>query len=315
LAVKENNSEAAIQTNNLTRRFGSVVAVDDLNLSISRGQIFGFLGPNGAGKSTTIRMLCGILRPSEGSGTVGGYDIVKQPEKIKRIIGYMSQSFGLYHDLTVEENLAFYSRIYLRDWKKARQKCEDIIEAMMLGDYRHQLSAKLSGGWKQRLALACAVVHEPEILFLDEPTAGIDPVSRRVLWDILYDLSQNKGITLFVTTHYMEEAERCNKIGFIWHGRLVACDSPDNVKSRIMVDELLNLECSDIQKAFKVLSESGEITDVNIYGDELHIVVPNAAEGIESVRRLMDETGVTVHKLEPIEASIEDVFVSLSRKN
>jgi ABC-2 type transport system ATP-binding protein len=313
MTTQEN--KIAIETRNLTRRFGQLVAVDDLNLSIRRGEIFGFLGPNGAGKSTTIRMLCGILRPSEGTGSVGGHDIVKQPENIKRIIGYMSQSFGLYHDLTASENLAFYSRIYLKDWKKAGERCEEIIETMGLGEYRDQLSAKLSGGWKQRLALACAVVHEPEILFLDEPTAGIDPVSRRVLWDILYDLSRNKGITLFVTTHYMEEAERCNKIGFIWRGSLVACDSPDNIKKLTMTDELLNLECSDINRAFETLSKSSEIIDVNIYGDELHIVVADAAEATGFIRRLMERLGITVHKLEPIEASIEDVFVSLSRKN
>ena len=299
----------------LFKRFGDVVALADCSLRVAPGQMLGFLGPNGAGKSTTIRMLCGILRPSDGSGTVGGYDIVKQPEQIKKIIGYMSQSFGLYSDLTVEENLAFYSRVYLRNWKRARQKCEATIEAMGLGEYRNHLSAKLSGGWKQRLALACAVVHEPEILFLDEPTAGIDPVSRRVLWDILYDLSQNKGMTLFITTHYMEEAERCNKIGFIWRGRLVAFDSPDNVKSHIMTDELLNLECSDIQKAFEILSKAPEIIDVNIYGNELHIVVSDARAGTEVVRRLMDEAKVAIHLLEPIAASIEDVFVSLSRKN
>ncbi|MBI4832331.1 MAG: ABC transporter ATP-binding protein [Candidatus Lindowbacteria bacterium] len=310
-----NNTQIAIETHHLTRKFGPLVAVDDLNLSIARGEIFGFLGPNGAGKSTTIRMLCGILRPSQGTGTVGGYDIVKQPEQIKRVIGYMSQSFGLYNDLTVEENLAFYSRIYLRDWKQAKQKREAVIEAMGFGEYRNQLSARLSGGWKQRLALACAVVHEPQILFLDEPTAGIDPVSRRVLWDILYELSKSKGITLFVTTHYMEEAERCNKIGFIWRGRLVACDSPANVKGRIMTDELLNLKCSDIHHAFETLLKSGEIIDVNIYGDELHIVVPSAAQGAETVRRLMAEARVEVYLLEPIPASIEDVFVSLSRKN
>jgi ABC-2 type transport system ATP-binding protein len=313
--MMQNSNDIAIATDHLTRRFGELVAVDDLNLKISRGEIFGFLGPNGAGKSTTIRMLCGILRPSEGGGTVGGYDIVNQPEEIKRIIGYMSQSFGLYHDLTVEENLTFYSRVYLRNWKQAKHKREAIIESMGLGEYRSQLSARLSGGWKQRLALACAVVHEPEILFLDEPTAGIDPVSRRVLWDILYDLSQNKGVTLFVTTHYMEEAERCNTIGFIWRGRLVACDSPKNVKGRIMTDELLNLRCTDIQKAFETLSKSDEIIDANIYGDELHIVVSNAAEGMDAVRRLMAGAGVEVQALEPIPASIEDVFVSLSRRN
>jgi ABC-2 type transport system ATP-binding protein len=309
------NNGTAIETSGLTRKFGQVTAVDNLNLRIEQGEVFGFLGPNGSGKSTTIRMLCGILRPSAGSGKVGGFDIVKQPEQIKQIIGYMSQSFGLYNDLTVEENLAFYSRLYLRDWKQARQKREAVIEAMGFGDYRKQLSAKLSGGWKQRLALACAVVHEPEILFLDEPTAGIDPVSRRILWDILYDLSQNKGITLFVTTHYMEEAERCNKIGFIWRGRLVACDSPLNVKTRVMTEEILKLKCSDIQKAFEKLSKSSEVTDVNIYGDELHVVVSNAETGSRIIRLLMQEAEIEVYELEPIAASIEDVFVSLSRKN
>ena len=310
-----NTNDTAIETHGLTRRFGSVVAVDDLSLTIKRGEVFGFLGPNGSGKSTTIRMLCGILRPSEGNGKVGGYDIAGEPERIKKIIGYMSQSFGLYSDLTVEENLAFSSRIYLRSWRQAKRKREEVLERMGLGEYRKYLSAQLSGGWKQRLALACAVVHEPDILFLDEPTAGIDPVSRRVLWDILYDLSHSRGMTLFVTTHYMEEAERCNRIGFIWRGRLVACDSPENVKSRIMTDELVNLQCSDIQKAFDALSARDEIIDVNIYGDELHIVVGAASEGIPLVRRIMDEAAVEIHGLEPIEASIEDVFVSLSRKN
>ncbi|RJP21701.1 MAG: ABC transporter ATP-binding protein [Candidatus Abyssobacteria bacterium SURF_5] len=305
----------AIETSGLTRRFGPVTAVDNLDLQIARGEVFGFLGPNGAGKSTTIRMLCGILRPTAGTATVGGFDIVRQPEQIKRIIGYMSQSFGLYNDLTVEENLAFYSRLYLQDWKQARLRRDAVIETMGFSEYRKHLSAKLSGGWKQRLALACAVVHEPQILFLDEPTAGIDPVSRRTLWDILYDLSQNKGITLFVTTHYMEEAERCNKIGFIWRGRLVACDSPLNVKTRVMTEEILKLRCSDIQKAFETLLRSGEVTDSNIYGEEIHVVVKERESGISIIRRLMQQADIDVYELGPIPASIEDVFVSLSRKN
>jgi ABC-2 type transport system ATP-binding protein len=310
-----NQDKPAIETHELTRRFGTTTAVDSLDLRIGRGEVFGFLGPNGSGKSTTIRMLCGILRPTSGNGTVGGFDIVNQPEQIKRVIGYMSQSFGLYNDLTVEENLAFYSRLYMHDWARARQKREAVIESMGLGNYRTQLSAKLSGGWKQRLALACAVVHEPEILFLDEPTAGIDPVSRRVLWDILYDLSQNKGITLFVTTHYMEEAERCNQIGFIWRGRLVACDSPLNVKTRVMSEKILNLKCSHIQKAFEVLVSTDDIIDTNIYGDEIHVVVSDAEQGMQSVRRHMQSAGIEIYGLESIAASIEDVFVSLSRKN
>ena len=231
----------AISTTNLTKKFDRVTAVNNLNLAIEKGEIFGFLGTNGAGKSTTIRMLCGILEPTSGEGQVGGFDINKEPEQIKKIIGYMSQSFGLYQDLTVEENLKFYSRLYIPDRKLAAQRIEEAVALLQLDPYRKRLAAKLSGGWRQRLALACSVVHRPQIIFLDEPTAGIDPVSRRILWDFLYELAHDEGTTLFITTHYMEEAERCNQIGFIWRGDLVACDTPDGIKQSLVNEEILNL--------------------------------------------------------------------------
>lgn len=301
-----------IEVKDLTKKFGELVAVDHLNLTVKRGEIFGFLGPNGAGKSTTIRMLCGLLAPTQGGGKVGGYDIVKEPEEIKKVIGYMSQQFGLYTDLTIEENIDFYSRLYITDRKLALAMREEVIRQVELERYRHFLAAHLSGGWKQRLALACAIVHKPSILFLDEPTAGIDPVSRRTLWDILYDLA-SKGITLFVTTHYMEEAERCNNIGFIWKGRMVAYGTPLSIRQNLMKNEIINLRCHPLQEGFNLLKANSQIIDVNIYGDELHLVVEHAEPMIPEISQYLRERGISVLMIEKIEASIEDVFVALSR--
>ena len=304
----------AISTNNLTKKFDRVTAVNNLNLAIEKGEIFGFLGPNGAGKSTTIRMLCGILEPTSGEGQVGGFDINKEPEQIKKIIGYMSQSFGLYQDLTVEENLKFYSRLYIPDRKLAAQRIEEAVALLQLDPYRKRLAAKLSGGWRQRLALACSVVHRPQIIFLDEPTAGIDPVSRRILWDFLYELAHDEGTTLFITTHYMEEAERCNQIGFIWRGDLVACDTPDGIKQSLVNEEILNLKCSDLNSAYKFLRTHELVRDVNLYGDEMHLVVENAAAAIPELMKALAAARMPVNTLEKIQPSIEDVFVSLSKK-
>lgn len=304
----------AIETRDLSKRFGQFVAVNNLNLSVKKGEIYGFLGPNGAGKSTTIRMLCGILEPTSGEGSVGGFDINTEPEKVKGIIGYMSQSFGLYHDLTVQENLDFYANIYLSDKKKAKKNIQDAIELLQLEPYRKRLAANLSGGWRQRLALACAIVHEPQIIFLDEPTAGIDPVSRRVLWDFLYELA-HEGTTLFVTTHYMEEAERCNRIGFIWQGNLVACDTPDGIKKGYIKDDIINLECSNINLAYKLLKSAPEIKDANLYGEEIHITVEDARPAIPFIRSMLTKENIEITELEQIQPSIEDVFVSLSKGN
>lgn len=307
-------SAIAIETVNLTKRFGKAIAVNNLTLSIRKGEIFGFLGPNGAGKSTTIRMLCGILEPSSGEGWVGGYSLAREPEKIKEIIGYMSQSFGLYQDLTVEENLKFYARLYISDRKICNQNIEKAIELVQIGHYRKTLAANLSGGWRQRLALACAIVHEPQIIFLDEPTAGIDPVSRRVLWDFLYELS-HAGTTLFVTTHYMEEAERCNRIGFIWQGNLVACSTPDGIKKSYTDRHILNLKCTPIDKAYSLLKHDARLVhDVNFYGDELHIVVDDAQFAMPALQQALADAGIKIILLEQIQPSIEDVFVALAQE-
>jgi ABC-2 type transport system ATP-binding protein len=304
----------AIETQDLTRKFDRIVAVNKINLSIEQGQIFGFLGPNGAGKSTTIRMLCGLLEPTSGDGRVGGFDIIKEPEKVKEIIGYMSQSFGLYKDLTVDENLKFFSRLYIPDRKAASKNIEFVIDLLELGTYRKTLAANLSGGWRQRLALACAVVHRPQILFLDEPTAGIDPVSRRTLWDYLYELSHD-GTTLFVTTHYMEEAERCNQIGFIWQGNLVACNTPEGVKNSLIDEQILSLRCSEMNRAYKFLKTLEIVKDVNLYGDEIHLVVEDTQKAIPFLQDALESSKINVEGIEHIQPSIEDVFVTLSKKS
>jgi len=303
----------AIETTNLTKRYGKITAVNDLNLSIRQGEIFGFLGPNGAGKSTTIRMLCGLLEPTSGEGAIGGFSINREPEKVKEQIGYMSQSFGLYQDLTVEENLRFYGRLYISDRKTCLENIEQAIGLVQLQDYRKTLASRLSGGWRQRLALACSVVHKPLIIFLDEPTAGIDPVSRRMLWDFLYELS-HAGTTLFVTTHYMEEAERCNRIGFIWQGNLVACSTPEGMKKDYITQQLLNLKCTPIDKAYKLLKGSDALINVNFYGDELHLSVANAEQAMPVLARLLAQEDIQVTLLEEIQPSIEDVFVSLAEE-
>ena len=219
----------AVVVENLEKRFGSFVAVDRVSFQVRRGEVFGFLGPNGAGKSTTIRMLCGILRPTAGRGTVAGFDIRTEQEQIKANIGYMSQKFSLYQDLTVEENIDFYSGIYCIPREKKQERKDWVIEMSGLAQHRRHLTSTLSGGWKQRLALGCAILHEPPILFLDEPTSGVDPISRRQFWDLIYDMS-GRGVTVFVTTHYMDEAEYCNRLGLIYRGELIALGTPHELK-------------------------------------------------------------------------------------
>jgi ABC-2 type transport system ATP-binding protein len=223
----------AVVVENLEKRFGGFVAVDRISFEVARGEVFGFLGPNGAGKSTTIRMLCGILAPSGGRGTVAGFDIRTQPEQIKANIGYMSQRFSLYQDLTVEENIDFFSGIYCIPAEKKRQRKEWVIEMSGLAGHRRQLTSVLSGGWKQRLALGCAILHEPPIVFLDEPTSGVDPISRRRFWDLIYELS-GRGVTIFVTTHYMDEAEYCHRLGLIYRGGLIALGTPHTLKTEMV---------------------------------------------------------------------------------
>jgi ABC-2 type transport system ATP-binding protein len=301
----------AIEASRLVKKFESVIAVNDVSFEIKKGEIFGFLGPNGAGKSTTIRMLCGILAPTSGSAKIMDLDLATQIARVKPLIGYMSQNFGLYSDLTVEENLWFYSRLYLPA-RAVDETVERTIRSLEFESYRKTLAARLSGGWRQRLALGCALVHDPEVVFLDEPTAGIDPVSRRTMWDYFYELAEG-GKTLFVTTHYMEEAERCHRIGFIWNGKLAAMDSPHRIRTGFRAHQIVSLRTERLNEAFRRIKSMAGILDVNLYGEELHVAVADAQEAIPRIRSEMERAGLTVERLERIQPSIEDVFVALSK--
>jgi ABC-2 type transport system ATP-binding protein len=300
----------AVTVDKLTRRFGSFVAVDDIGFSVSRGEIFGFLGPNGAGKSTTIRMLCGLLHPSAGSGTVAGFDIVRQAEEIKRHIGYMSQKFSLYEDLRVEENIDFYGGIYgLAGDNLARRK-DWALEMAGLSEHRASLTAILSGGWKQRLALACAILHEPPIIFLDEPTSGVDPLSRRRFWDLIYTMA-GQGITVFVTTHYMEEAEYCDRLALIYGGRMIASGSPHELKTTKMQDEIIDLRCPDPHPLLAPLLSLPGVRDAALFGAGLHVVTADAGTTRQAIHGLLEQQGIAGATMETILPTMEDVFISL----
>jgi ABC-2 type transport system ATP-binding protein len=306
--VTDKRSAVAVQ--DLERRFGSFVAVDRVSFEVAEGEIFGFLGPNGAGKSTTIRMLCGILAPTGGSGTVGGFDIRTQPERIKENIGYMSQRFSLYEDLTVEENIDFYSGIYRIPAEKKRPRKEWAIEMAGLGEHRNSRTSILSGGWKQRLALGCAILHEPRIIFLDEPTSGVDPISRRQFWDLIYEMA-DRDVTVFVTTHYMEEAEYCDRLGLIYRGELIATGTPSELKTELMTDDVLELSCERPEAAMGLIEQLPAVKDAALFGKGLHLVAENGREAAALVRRLLAQQGFQVHRVEEIVPSLEDVFVSL----
>jgi len=300
--------DSAIEVIDLTKRFGDFVAVSSLNFQVSSGEIFGFLGPNGAGKSTTIRMLCGILKPSSGKGTVAGYDIAKDSEEIRKRIGYMSQRFSLYEDLTVEENIDFFGGVYsLRKDKLAVRKSQVLEMAGLLGREK-SLVAELSGGWKQRLALGCAIIHQPKIVFLDEPTSGVDPISRRNFWDLIYLLA-DEGSTVLVTTHYMDEAEHCNRICLIYRGRLIALGTPEELKL-LHQGKLLELECEPLMEGLK-LSETSFVDDVALFGATLHLTVSDVQAAIPKIESELEYRNIRLLKISIIEPTLEDVFVEL----
>jgi ABC-2 type transport system ATP-binding protein len=302
----------AVRVEHLTRRFGAFTAVDDIGFQVKKGEIFGFLGPNGAGKSTTIRMLCGLLSPSSGTGTVAGYDILRETEQIKLHIGYMSQKFSLYEDLSVEENISFYGGIYGLRGKRLGNRLNWALEMAGLQEHRTSLTAILSGGWKQRLALACAILHEPPIIFLDEPTSGVDPLSRRQFWDLIYTMA-DQGITIFVTTHYMEEAEYCDRIALIYDGKMIASGSPMELKTRFMHDKIIDLRCADPQTLVTPLKALPEVRDAALFGSGLHIVTPDDAAATAAINRLLAARGLGLDSvtMETILPSMEDVFISL----
>jgi ABC-2 type transport system ATP-binding protein len=303
------SGEPAVVVNNLVKRFGSFTAVDRVSFAVPRGEIFGFLGPNGAGKSTTIRMLCGILAPTDGSGQVAGFDILRESEKIKMRIGYMSQKFSLYEDLTVEENIEFYGDIYGVPPRRLQERKAWILEMANLKGRRRSLTRELAMGWKQRLALGCAMVHEPEILFLDEPTAGVDPISRRQFWDLIFTVA-GQGVTVFVTTHYMDEAEHCERIALIYGGRLIALGSPRDLKTQYAAGTLLEVEAYPLMTALAALDAEQEARESAIFGITLHVVTEGPA-AMAPIRAALERAGAEVRRVEPIIPSLEDVFVGL----
>ncbi len=306
--MANNNNSVSVQ--NLEKKFGEFTAVNRINFDVSSGEIFGFLGPNGAGKSTTIRMLCGIITPTSGSGLVGGFDIIKQQENIKQHIGYMSQRFSLYDDLTVEENINFYSGIYKVPRAEKEKRKESIIKLADLVEFRSSLTKMLSGGWKQRLALGCAVIHEPGIIFLDEPTSGVDPITRNNFWSIIKDMAR-RGITVFVTTHYMDEAENCNRLALIYKGTMIAMGTPEEMKTKCMKDEVLNIKLANSEDWLDKISALPQVKEAALFGVSIHAVVEDADTAVLLIRKLFENEGVRNYKIDKIKASLEDVFVSL----
>jgi ABC-2 type transport system ATP-binding protein len=301
-----------VETESLTKRFGSFTAVDNVDFYIPKGEIFGLLGPNGAGKTTIIRMLCGILLPSDGSGTVLGFDITRHPEEIKKRIGYMSQKFSLYNDLRANENIEFYAAIYGVPREERHRRVEELIEMSGLKGRERELTRNLSGAWRQRLALACAIAHNPPMLFLDEATAGVDPVSRREFWDLIYAMA-GRGISVLATTHYMDEAEYCNTIGMMYRGKLIAVASPDGLK-RELPGTLFQVDCEQPARAEGILTQLSGVIDVSIHGAQLH-VVSDSPKLEKSITRALSREGIEFHQIEQIQPSLEDVFISMVEEN
>jgi ABC-2 type transport system ATP-binding protein len=308
--VLPDGNDPAVHMEKLVKRFGDFTAVDNVTLDVMRGEIFGFLGPNGAGKSTTIRILCGLLPPTSGRALVGGFDVSAHPEEVKRRIGYMSQKFSLYDDLSVKENIEFFANVYGVPAEKFPERLDFVLKMADLEDKQDMPTRLLSGGWKQRLALGCAILHEPPILFLDEPTSGVDPIARRNFWELIYQLSA-AGHTIFVTTHYMDEAEYCHRIALMYGGRTIALGSPAELKRSLGEGHLLNLESSDLLESLTLILHGEGILDVAVFGGGLHIRVDDAERAMPWIRATLGRQGVEVHTLEAITPSMEDVFVSL----
>ena len=310
--MPENGSSVIVK--NLVKRFGSFTAVDGINLSVQKGEVFGFLGPNGAGKSTTIRMLCGLLTPTSGSATVAGFDVAQKPELVRQNIGYMSQKFSLYNDLKVIENIRLFAGLYSVPRAELKERIDWTLRMSNLEGRENLITGTLPGGWKQRLALGCAVLHKPPIIFLDEPTSGVDPIARRQFWDLIHEMAE-QGVTVFVTTHYMEEAEFCNRLALIFRGKIVALGTPTELKQKFMKGELLLVECEPLGPALEVLRSSAGVLDAAVFGDALHLVVENADAIMPQLQGVLSDHGIRMQHVEKIRPSLEDVFVSLTTES
>ncbi|MCS7002520.1 MAG: ABC transporter ATP-binding protein [Dehalococcoidia bacterium] len=298
----------AIAVSRLTRRFGNFTAVDAVTFQVRQGEVFAFLGPNGSGKTTTIRMLCGILPPTEGQGMVLGYDIVTESEAIKQRIGYMSQKFALYEDLTVRENLEFYAGVYAVT-TDVKRRLADLIAMAGLTGRENQLAGQLSGGWKQRLALGCAIIHQPPLLFLDEPTAGVDPVSRRQFWNMIYGLAR-QAVTIFLTTHYLDEAEHASRVAMMQNGKLIALDTPAGLKRAGLRGSLYEIVAEAPMDALALLNTLPQVAEAVLYGALIHVLLRPDSE-IAAVRDALAQAGLVAEAPRPIAPSLEDVFISL----
>ena len=303
-----------IECERLTKRFGTFTAVDHVSFKIGKGSIFGFLGPNGSGKSTVIRLLCGLLQPSDGQARIAGLDVVRELDQIKSLIGYMSQKFSLYDELTAHENLTFYARLYGLRGAALKQRYDQLVGLTHLEPYLSRRAGLLSGGWRQRLAMACSLMHRPSVLFLDEPTAGIDPVARRELWDLLFEFSSN-GMTLFVTTHYMDEAERCSHVGYIYMSKLVVCGEPDELKQLPMVNPTdarrIDVTCDHVTTGLQVVRRLPGVRTATVFGQSMHLLVDKDTPE-DFIRAELARAGIPHADIRPIAPSLEDVFVTLT---
>jgi len=308
--MKESNpSDIAVSVQSLEKKFGAFTAVNKINFKVKRGEVFGFLGPNGAGKSTTIRMLCGIISPTGGSGQVDGYDIIKEQYKIKEHIGYMSQKFSLYNDLTIEENINFYSGIYKIPQAEKKERFAAVIRSAGLEGMEKNLTATLAGGWKQRLALGCALLHKPRIIFLDEPTSGVDPITRANFWGIITELA-SQGVTVFVTTHYMDEAENCNRMVLIYHGTIIAMGTPQEMKTNCMKNEVLEITLPNSQDWLEKISKLDGVKEAALFGSNIHAVVYDSAKALLAIKEFLQKEKIEKSGVNKIMPSLEDVFVS-----
>jgi ABC-type multidrug transport system ATPase subunit len=314
---EQQSNGLAISAEHLVRKFGQFTAVNDVSFQVKKGEIFGFLGPNGSGKTTVIKMLTGLLPLTSGNAYVEGRDVRTDPEGVRQSIGYMSQRFSLYDDLTVTENLQFYGRIYSLPPDRLKSRMDEIIQLNSLQPYLNRLASQLSGGWKQRLALGCAMLHEPKLLFLDEPTAGIDPVARRQLWDLLFELSGH-GITFFVTTHYMDEAERCNHVAYIYYGRLIADGTPNSLRELPDVQpagtKRIEIATPEVTRALRFARQLPGIRSATIFGQSIHALVEERFD-LNDLREQLLKNGITVGDIHPLDPSLEDVFVELTYKH
>jgi ABC-type multidrug transport system ATPase subunit len=307
-------AETMISCEALTKRFGHFTAVDHVSFAVAKGSIFGFLGPNGSGKSTVIRMLCGLVEPSDGRATIAGFDVARQTEEIKHLIGYMSQKFSLYDELTVHENLNFYGRLYGLSGAALRQRYDELVAITHLEPYLNRRASLLSGGWRQRLAMACSLMHQPTVLFLDEPTAGIDPVARRELWDLLFEFS-SRGMTLFVTTHYMDEAERCSHVGYIYLSKLVVCGEPDDLKQLPVVNppktRRVDVTCDHVTVGLQAMRHLPGVRAATVFGQSMHLLVDEQMSE-QYIRDELVKVKIPQADIRPIAPSLEDVFVALT---